>query len=270
MSKSRGYVFTLNNWTEEEERKLKEVDCQYLVYGYEQGEEGTPHLQGYIYFKNPRAFGGVKKVLGSRYHIERQQGTCEQAIAYCKKDGYFKEVGDRPIGGVGKKCTMHERAERNKRLRDAPLNELVENGEIHITEVRKLKNARLDLAQEGNALQTEDVRGIWYWGAPGVGKSHRARTEYPNAYIKAQNKWWDGYQGQEAVILDDLDTDVLGHYLKIWADKWACTGEVKGGQVNLRHRVFVVTSNYDVDELFKEDQMRDAIFRRFKIIKITG
>jgi hypothetical protein len=132
-----------------------------------------------------------------------------------------------------------------------------------------IKRAKTILQQEGQPVQTEDVRGVWYWGPPGVGKSHRARTEYPDAYIKAQNKWWDGYTGEKAVILDDLDTDCLGHYLKIWADKWKCSGEIKGGTVALQHEVFIVTSNYDVDQLFKEENMADAVFRRFKIIKLS-
>lgn len=78
-----------------------------------------------------------------------------------------------------------------------------------------------------------DVRGHWYVGLPGTGKSRTARERFPGAYLKAQNKWWDGYQGQEAVILDDMDKGgaCLGHYLKIWADRYACTGETKGGHV---------------------------------------
>jgi hypothetical protein len=45
-------------------------------------------------------------------------------------------------------------------------------------------------------MDADNVRGIWYWGAPGTGKSREARAKYPDAYLKAQNKWWDGYTGQ--------------------------------------------------------------------------
>jgi len=68
------------------------------------------------------------------------------------------------------------------------------------------------------------------------------------------------------VIIDDLDTDCLAHYLKIWADKYSCTGEIKGGTIPLLHESLIVTSNYSIDELFKDDNMALAIRRRFKVI----
>lgn len=71
------------------------------------------------------------------------------------------------------------------------------------------------------------------YGAPGTGKSRAAYEKYPDAYRKSQNKWFDGYESHKVIIIDDLDTDMLGHHLKIWADRYPCIGEVKGGTVNL-------------------------------------
>jgi len=118
--------------------------------------------------------------------------------------------------------------------------------------------------------QFEEVRGVWIYGPSGCGKTTFARTEYSeDVYIKAQNKWWDGYHGQKTVVLDDLDSDCLSHYLKIWADKWAARGEIKGGQVALNYEHFIVTSNFSIEELFRKvpEVTLDAIKRRFKEIR---
>jgi len=259
MSRSRSYVYTLNNYTKEEEAFVQALPCSYHVYGRETGDSGTPHLQGFLHFPNARSFPSVKKLI-PRAHIEiaRDVGS---AIQYSKKDGNIWESGIPPKNG---RPTEADRMERNKRLRTCSLNELVASGELSILDVRKLKNARLDLDQEGAATSTDSVRGIWYWGPPGTGKSHKARSDFPDAFIKSQNKWFDGYVGQEAIILDDYDCKELGHYLKIWTDKWACSGEVKGGTVSLKHTVFLITSNYHPDELW-DGHMLEAIKRRFKI-----
>lgn len=81
--------------------------------------------------------------------------------------------------------------------------------------------------------------------------------------------------------MDDLDFNggqVLGHYMKIWGDKWACTGEVKGGTIPLNHQRIVVTSNYSIQDIFgpedtdsekvrkSKNELVAAIARRFKQI----
>jgi len=191
----------------------------------------------------------------------------QASIVYCRKDGDVFEKGVEPEKNGGDKVS--ERANKNKRLREVPLEELVRTGEVAITQIPMIKKARVILDQEGAPYEHDSVRGIWIWGQPGTGKTHQAR-EYGDSYIKAQNKWFDGYIGQENIVLDDFDKQgvMLGHYLKIWSDKWHCTGEIKGGTVNLRHKRFIVTSNYHPDELWTDDcSMLEAIMRRFQIIK---
>lgn len=119
--------------------------------------------------------------------------------------------------------------------------------------------------------EVEDLKepvGVWYWGVPGAGKSYLARQRFPKAYLKMANKWWDGYQQQENVILDEIEKDCkLGHHLKIWTDSYGFIAEIKGEAVKIRPKNFVITSNYSIEEVFGEDMMLvTALKRRFKVV----
>jgi hypothetical protein len=49
-------------------------------------------------------------------------------------------------------------------------------------------------------------------------------------------------------------------------DHYSCTGEVKGGTLPLQHERFIVTSNFSIEELFKDKpEMIEPIRRRCEI-----
>jgi len=58
--------------------------CGYIC-GKEVGTSGTPHLQGALYFKNPRSFLRVCELLPG-FHIERMRGSIWVNQRYCGKD----------------------------------------------------------------------------------------------------------------------------------------------------------------------------------------
>lgn len=100
MSRAKRWVFTLNNPTPEEVVNLNNLGPQveYLVFGNEVGENGTPHLQGYVHFKAAVRFTTAKNKLSPRVHLEVARGSPEEAATYCKKDGNFQEYGVLPEG----------------------------------------------------------------------------------------------------------------------------------------------------------------------------
>ena len=89
-SNTRRWLFTLNNYTEEEEISLQELECSYLVYGREIGKDGTPHLQGFVTFKNTKRFSAMKKV-SQRAHWEAAKSSSKINRDYCMKGSQPKD-----------------------------------------------------------------------------------------------------------------------------------------------------------------------------------
>lgn len=85
----RKWCFTLNNYTELEFTQLPKTfsGAKYII-GKEVGENNTKHLQGFVAFKNTKAFSKVKKLI-PRAHIEKAKGNDRQNYDYCSKDGKF-------------------------------------------------------------------------------------------------------------------------------------------------------------------------------------
>jgi len=267
--RKRAWCFTLNNYTLDQYNHICSVDCAYLVCGKETGESGTPHLQGFIYFATLKSFKQIKKILGDTCHVESLYSTPQQASDYCKKQNDFFEKGNLPM--QGKRTDLEVVC--TKVLGGASVSDVAK--EHPTTFVRYSRGIRELVLAVAEPYSRVGVCGVWCVGPPGCGKSHYAQMNYTNKYNKAQNKWFDGYTGEKVIILEDLDCGALCHMLKIWSDKWDCTGETKGGTVRLCHDTFVVTSNYTIEEIVPkvsrdgimvEDQpMVEALKRRFKV-----
>lgn len=109
----------------------------------------------------------------------------------------------------------------------------------------------------------------WIWGLPDTGKSYTARRENYPFFTKLHNKWWLGYQGESAVLYDDLsktDAQWVGDFLKTWADLYAFPVETKFGGMMIRPKRIIVTSNYSIETLFGHDEeLCAALKKRFKV-----
>lgn len=88
--RGRSFCFTLNNYSEQEYEDLKEwAQGHKYIIGKEVGKEGTSHLQGYIYTKNPIRLSTLLKI-NKRIHWEKAKGNIQQNLDYCSKDGEYE------------------------------------------------------------------------------------------------------------------------------------------------------------------------------------
>lgn len=107
----RSWCYTLNNPTEEEINSLKALDPEKVachVFAHEVGEQGTPHLQGYLRFKKPCRLSWWKNQL-PRVHVEARRGTEQQAWDYCIKDGNVLFTLGQPLQGQAYPTVAAER-----------------------------------------------------------------------------------------------------------------------------------------------------------------
>lgn len=105
--RGRSWIIVINNYTDEDVDTFIELDAEYHCFGFEQGEQGTEHIQGYAYFDQPVTLTKLKKVF-PRAHLEKANGNSKVNRDYCaglvpkkgnKLSEDFYEFGELPMQG---------------------------------------------------------------------------------------------------------------------------------------------------------------------------
>lgn len=276
---AKNWVFTINNYTQETENRLKEIECEWLIYGHEIGEQGTPHLQGAICFKGKRDASALGKLFP--WHLEVMKGSPQDSKTYCTKSdstGYF-EKGIMPKGSI---------SSTNKKIEWDEIFELAKEGrfdeirkDVFIRYMKALKQIYFDNRHDANLSDFGDKElkkhFLWLWGPTGTGKSHTARRiskelGCENPYLKGLNKWWDGYNYQKVVVIEEADPKRCEHlagFFKTWCDKWSFYAEIKGNTIpDCRPEYIIITSNYEMQECFPDGNDLLPMKRRITEVKL--
>lgn len=281
---SRCWMFTVNNYLESEVAALKEAAYRYLKFGRENcPTTGTPHLQGFVVFENAKTRGGVLEWSGTLRSApgvkpKVYQMSCRPMYSsvaacqeYCGKDGDVFEKGDPPVDQRSNGQSAQERTLDIIRLAKAGAwNELEEvYPDAWFYQQRQIMTQRYKAISTNESLDGV-LDNVWIFGPPRVGKSRLAREMVPGAYIKpADTRWWDGYNGEDNVVLDDLSRGFYAPTFKTWTDRHAFICEVKCGTLKIRPKRIVVTSNHPPEFYFDKDEDMAAIYGRFQIIQVS-
>lgn len=266
----RNVCLTLNNYSAVEYDSILSASskCKYLICAKEVGDSGTPHLQMYVEFHNPKTLNGIKKLLGSdRFHIEARRGTAQQASDYCKYADYSKETHTGTVlndyvefGEISKQGLRTDWAQAVESLtnsNDSIVDIIVAQPQLAPC-VRALERIR-QLAK-CDPIQ-RDVKVIVLYGDAGTGKTFYANQLHPELYSKPNGEWWDGYNGESAVLMDDFYGGILyAEMLKV-LDRYKLRVPVKGGFVGARWDTVYITSNKPPSEWYHHG-MTPALQRR--------
>lgn len=216
---------------------------QYLGYGIETcPKTDKKHFQGYVEFKKAFTMKSVKSIFNDNtIHLEPRKGTQKQAIEYCEKDGDFYEFGEpKRQGSRNDLQTMREEIANG-----ADMSSIVQT----VTSFQALRGAELLLKYCEEPRPVQDIEVLWCYGETGSGKSHFAYQNYQNIFRPINEKWWEGYDGHDCILFDDIrGTNVSFERLLQLCDKYPFRIETKGGSRQVKYTKIVFTCPWSVKD----------------------
>lgn len=272
MKDQKNWVFTLNNYTSQQEEvirnKQQEGIIKYVRYGKEIAPTtGTPHLQGYIQFTKKITLSSIKKKLGiNSIHLKPAMGTLEDNIKYTGKDGDITEYGE----PTRERQRTDLRTLKEKVKQGLSMEQIIDDCENY----QQLKYVEL---LKKHAKMPEPMKRTikWYYGSTGCGKTRKAVEEAQGDYYITMNslKWWDGYDGQKVIIIDDFRRDFCTfHELLRILDRYPYRVNVKGGSIWLSQRTetIIITAPLRPEDIYETREDVQQLLRRIDIVERIG
>lgn len=261
MVRARPYCFTLNNWTHDEDILLREFGeselCRYMVFQQEIGDEGTPHLQGFVELEKPKTLSSLKTHLGiERIHLELARNRVASR-EYCKKSE-TRVDGTEPFEcGVWKDKGQGKRSDLELVVEDigdgASLTEIAES---HPIQFIKYFNGISKLMAQISGERDWKTEVIVYYGETGTGKTRKAFEENPHCYWKPQDynsqSWFDTYAGEHTVVIDEFYGWIPFSTMLRLCDRYPMLVPVKGSMVQFVAKKIIITSNQHPSEWYSK------------------
>lgn len=263
-TRCRGWCFTFHNYDETTIIDIKDIDCRWMIFQTEKGDENhTDHIQGAMWFNdgkdlvNTKAYFPLDTKGKDSVHLERVRGSPAQNKKYCTKietrnilNFVAYEKGEMPEQG-----RRTDLAEILVILDEDPLMPEIELWKLYPMHMeqygRRILHYQSLLIQE----QTCHPKVIVYYGKTGTGKSHTSRKDALQVamqtsniyYFKVQQIngtiWIDGYMGQKCVIIEDYRGIIPYHTFLRMLDTYPIHVQTKGGFSNWCPQVIWINSN---------------------------
>lgn len=266
----------------------------YFVYGREVCPNTEKvHWQAYAQFNCAMTYGQIKKLFKDKtIHIEEEHyySSPQRNVDYCEKGTMsselfktLKEPREHPDFGID--AEVYEWGEmkiQGKRNDIHEIKEKVKDGQsmIDIIEsTEKLSYQTIRCAELlGSYLRKPRPIGfrevIWCFGETETRKTSFAYQNYPEIYEPLSAKWWDGYDGQKTVIIDDIRDEYSYKQLLRMTDIYPFKVERKGGSTEALYDVIIFTCPWSPMDFMKRyfsasDNYNQLMRRITKILEFT-
>lgn len=274
--KVRSFVVTNWNMNTREWFEKNKSQVRFVAFGSEVcPSSGRQHEQAFVYFHNPRSTSNKNLgVIGAEFgaihcYVKAMGGSFQQNESYCCKEGKYTELGDKPKQGF--------RGDLQETV-DAIINGDIDADQVALEDPNMYHQYGRTLRDvEAIALRrkfrTEMTEGVWIYGPTGVGKSHACFEGFDpkTHYLKNLNEdWWDGYKGQEVVIMNEFRGQVRFGELLDLMDKWPKSVRWRGREPVpfLAKKIIITSSKHPAELYFNSDDSLAQLYRRCKIQKI--
>ena len=292
MSRLRSWTWTMfphkKMVTMDALKKSFETKTEYTCFGEETcPKTGKKHLQGFTYLKNGKTLAAFKKQFDKTMHCEPSKGSAEENRAYCFKGDQSKEEWEdmKTIGphyglnAITWECgTMPQQGTRNDiiELRNACvkatcLSDIIAD-DANVTALAKYGKFAERVHTAALKKRTRDFRHvevIVHWGKTGTGKTRLPYGEGAFKWNPEGNEWWDGYDGEEVLLIDEFYGQIKPSRLLTILDGYQCRLPIKGGFTYAQWTKVYITCNVPPQDWYSNvpEEVRLAIERRISHVR---
>jgi len=286
MSRAKNWCFTLNNYESLLDPGL--FGCSFCVYQEELSASGTPHLQGYVQFPKRVTLAYVRLLDGlAGAHWEAAGGTPAENEHYCTKPvpgctchdcvtnirlGGPYHFGQISRDGQGTRSDL--RALQAALDANEPIRDLYHS---HFATMARVEKFAINYRRISRPPRDWPMTVFVLVGAPKTGKTRTAwklasmlGTVFNVPFAKASGLYWDDYDGETSVIIDEFDGSRMSpKFFNLLTDRYPVSVQVHGGAGHqFVSRYVFITSNIPPRQWWPNAQIASvgALFRRITVL----
>ncbi len=223
---------------------------------------GQQHVQGFLGLSQLKRLGGLKKLFGKEVHWEPMKGSIQQNVEYCSKENPIILLGTLPEPGRRLDLeaiikAVNERKDPIEIIKEYP-------GAFRLQRAMETYRTRID-HRDRKGLRKLKV--VLITGPTGCGKTYPIATKEGVFMIcGGQMDWWDLYNGERILLLDEYSNDVKITTLLGLLDIYRYRLPVKGSFTYANWTEVYITTNLRYLHQQAPEEHQKALSRRINEI----